>query len=327
MHDIAEFLGGRDPFSGLDEEALEELATRTEVEFFPAGTTIIPQGKLSQGRIRVIRRGAVELVDHGTPVDLLGEGEMLGHPSVLSGLPARLEARAQGGHPCVFAGRGRRGPAAGPAIEPPLPDPVAAVQGRPRQRGEIAPPSPEVAQQHASTLVRRPPVICPADMTLREAAKTMDSQQVSSIIVELGHGDYGIVTDSDLRSKVVAGRLTPDEPVSAAMTTPVFGVTEDQTGADVMMTMIDHDIRHVPVFSPRSEVLGVIVAIDLVAAETALTARAAPGDRKSQEQERAPRNRQPPELDRRHPPSRRAFAAPNERGDLGRRRRPDRQDD
>jgi CBS domain-containing protein len=45
-------------------------------------------------------------------------------------------------------------------------------------------------------------------------------------------------------------------------------VTEDQTGADVMLAMIDHDIRHVPVFSPRSEVLGVIVAIDLVAAET-----------------------------------------------------------
>ena len=35
-----------------------------------------------------------------------------------------------------------------------------------------------------------------------------------------------------------------------------------------MLTMLDHDIRHVPVFSPRSEVLGVIVAIDLVAAET-----------------------------------------------------------
>ena len=35
-----------------------------------------------------------------------------------------------------------------------------------------------------------------------------------------------------------------------------------------MLTMLDHDIRHVPVFSPRSEVLGVIVGIDLVAAET-----------------------------------------------------------
>ena len=61
MHDIAEFLRGRDPFSGLDEEDLDALAAKTEVEFFPAGTTIVPQGELSQGRIRVDqarRRGA-----------------------------------------------------------------------------------------------------------------------------------------------------------------------------------------------------------------------------------------------------------------------------
>ena len=95
MHDIAEFLGARDPFSGLDEKALERLASRTEVEFFPAGTQILPQGELPQGRIRVVRRGAVELLDRGKPVDLLGEGEMFGHPSVLSGQPTRYEVRAR----------------------------------------------------------------------------------------------------------------------------------------------------------------------------------------------------------------------------------------
>ena len=41
---------------------------------------------------------------------------------------------------------------------------------------------------------------------------------MSAILVDLGDGDYGIVTDSDLRSKVVAGPLSPDDPVSAAMT-------------------------------------------------------------------------------------------------------------
>ena len=268
MHDIAEFLGGRDPFSGLDEQALDDLAARTEVEFFPAGTTIIPQGQLSQGRIRVVRRGAVELLDKGTPVDLLGEGEMFGHPSVLSGLPARHEARAKEDTLAYSL--------AADDVIPLLSQPSSLrfltrsllARGPRGSDGEMTKPSPEVAQQPASALIRRRPVICPAETSLREAAKTMDSEQVSSIIVELGHGNHGVVTDSDLRSKVVAGRLTPDEPVSAAMTTPIFGVTEDQTGADVMMSMIDHDIRHVPVLSPRSEVLGVIVAIDLIAAET-----------------------------------------------------------
>ncbi len=218
MHDIAEFLGGRDPFSGLNEAPLEALAAKTEVEFFPAGTMIIPQGRLSQGRIRVVRRGSVELVDRGTVVDLLGEGEMFGHPSVLSGLPARYGARAHEDTLCYSL----------PAED------VVPLLGRPsslrfltrsllsragRQHGdEIVPPSPEVAQQPAAALVRRSPVICDPQTTLREAARLMNAEEVSSVLVELGNGDYGIVTDNDLRSGVVAGPLSPDDPVSAAMT-------------------------------------------------------------------------------------------------------------
>jgi CBS domain-containing protein len=125
-----------------------------------------------------------------------------------------------------------------------------------------------VAQQTAGALVRRPPVVVDPGTILREAAKLMDARSVSAIMVDLGGGDYGIVTDSDLRSKVIAGSLSPDDPVSAAMTTPVVGVTADQTGADVMLIMLEYDARHVPVFSRTSELVGVIVAIDMVAAET-----------------------------------------------------------
>ena len=34
------------------------------------------------------------------------------------------------------------------------------------------------------------------------------------------------------------------------------------------MTMLDHGIRHLPVITPRAEVLGVISDLDLLAAET-----------------------------------------------------------
>ena len=68
-------------------------------------------------------------------------------------------------------------------------------------------------------------------------------------MVDLEGDDFGIVTDRDLRSQVVAGRLSPDDPVSAAMSDPGHRGDGDQTGADVMLTMLDHDIRHVPVSS------------------------------------------------------------------------------
>jgi CBS domain-containing protein len=268
MHDIAEFLGGRDPFRGLDEAALDGLAARTEVEFFRAGTTIIPQGEVPQDRIRVVRRGAVELLDRGLPVDLLGEGEMFGHPSVLSGLPTKFEAKAKEDTLCYSLSAEDVIPLLGrPSSLRFLTRSLLARGGRHRA-DEIEPPGREVAQQPAAALVRRPPVACKPETTLREAARLMDAEDVSSVLVDLENGEFGILTDRDLRSRVVVGRLSPDDHVRAAMSSPVVGVGADQTGADVMLTMLDHDVRHVPVFSPRGEVLGVIVGIDLVAAET-----------------------------------------------------------
>jgi CBS domain-containing protein len=268
MHDIAEFLRGYDPFSGLDEAELERLAAGAEVEFFPAGTTILPQGERSQGRIRVIRRGAVALLDHGRLMDLLGEGEMFGHPSALAGEPTRYEVRAREDS-LVYS-------LAAEDVIPLLGRPSSlrflarSLLSRARRSGpeEIGSPSAEVARQYASALVRRPAVTCGPDTTLRDVAKTMGREEVSSVLVRLDGDAFGIVTDRDLRAQVVGGRLSPDDPVTAAMSTPLISVGADQTGADVMLAMIDHDIRHVPVFESRSKPLGVIVAIDLVAAET-----------------------------------------------------------
>jgi CBS domain-containing protein len=125
----------------------------------------------------------------------------------------------------------------------------------------------EVAQQPARALIRRQPVICRPEISLREAAERMVEAGASSVLARGDDGMLGIVTDSDLRSRVVAGGMPVDAPVSEVMTAPVITVGAEQTGADVMLAMLDNDVRHVPVVSPRSEVLGVIVGIDLVAAE------------------------------------------------------------
>jgi CBS domain-containing protein len=267
MQDIAEFLRGQDPFSGLDEGELDELAARTEIEFFPAGTTILPQGERPADRIRVIRRGAVQLLDHGQPMDLLGEGEMLGHPSALSGQPTRYEARATEDTLAYSL--------AAEDVVPLLGRPSSlrflarSLLGRVQRVGaeDIGSPSAEVARQYASALIRREPLICPPETSLREAARLMSAGDHSSVLVALDGGEFGIVTDTDLRSQVVVGQLSPDDRVTAAMSTPLVTVGPDQTGADVMLAMLDHDIRHVPVIE-SGKVLGVIVAVDLVAAET-----------------------------------------------------------
>jgi CBS domain-containing protein len=268
MHDIAEFLRTHDPFSGLDEEALERLVERVEVEDFEAGATILKQGEPSQGRVLVVRRGAIELVDGSQVLDVLGEGELFGHPSMLSGLPYGFEARAQEDSRCY-------------SIEASDVIPLLARRSslsyltrsllQPRERGGAAAEadvaSAEMTQQPARALIRREPVTCAADRPLREVSRVMSDENVNSMIVRAENGELGIVTDGDLRSRVVEGGMSVDAPVGEALSGPLTTVSADAAGADVMLAMLDKDVRHVGVLSPRGELLGVLGGIDLVAAE------------------------------------------------------------
>lgn len=268
MHDIAEFLKAHDPFKGLDEAALERLAQRTEVEFFEAGRTIFEQGAPPQNVIRIVRRGEVELLDRGRVVDLLGEGEMFGHPSMLSSMPTSLGARAHEDTLCYAM----TALDAMPLLARPSSLPYLARSLLLRRRlgaaddAEVA--SAEAAQQPATSLIRRPPVVCRPGTPVREVAREMDRQSSSAVLVRSDDGELGIVTDRDLRSRVVGEGRSMETPVEEVMSTPVFTVPADATGADLMLKMLDNDVRHVTVLSPQGEILGVVTGIDLVAAES-----------------------------------------------------------
>ena len=82
--DIVEFLLQCPPFDAFDPVMVERLAEAVEVEFHPAGATIFPKGAEALEYLRIIRAGAVEVVDDGHVLDLMGPGEMFGFASLLS---------------------------------------------------------------------------------------------------------------------------------------------------------------------------------------------------------------------------------------------------
>src|SRR5581483_10000451 len=92
--EVTRFLREHPPFDALATKEVERVAAVVEVEFHRAGTTIISQGTGPVEHLRVVRSGAVEVIHDGRLLDLLGEGELFGHASMLSGLPAGFEARA-----------------------------------------------------------------------------------------------------------------------------------------------------------------------------------------------------------------------------------------
>ena len=95
----------------------------------------------------------------------------------------------------------------------------------------------------------------------------MAEEHVNSMIVRAENGGLGIVTDGDLRDRVVAEGMSVDAPVGEVVSEQLTTVGADAAGADVMLAMLDNDVRHVGVLSPTGELLGVLGGIDLVAAE------------------------------------------------------------
>jgi CBS domain-containing protein len=264
MEDIASFLGSHPPFDGLGAGELARVAAVTEIETFPRGETIFSEGTGPVEYLRVVRTGSVEILSDGQVLDLLAPGELFGHASMLSGLPTGFEARAAEDTSCC------RIPAAviGPLLARPdfLEFIARSIVGDRAKAGPERSLRPDPVQRRVDTLIRTPPLLCSADEPIREAAKRMTAEGASAVLVPAGE-TLGIVTDRDLRSRVVAAGVSADGPVSAIMTAPAYTVRADALGSDVLLDMLDRGIHHVPVRSAAGEILGVIDHTDLIAAE------------------------------------------------------------
>jgi CBS domain-containing protein len=250
LSEIARFLAARAPFDALGPEELADLAGQTEIEFFVAGEAILTEEGGPVTFLRVIHSGAVDIVHDGRLLDLLGAGDTFGDAAMLSGLPPGFEARAAEDTLCY------RIPvsAARPVLE------------RVRQRSlELAAGSP--AFRAVARLIRSPTVLCEPMESIRVVARRMTEAGATSAIVNL-RDSFGIVTDRDIRTKIVAAGLPLSAPVATVMTTPVYSVAPDRTGGEVLFELLERGIRHAPVVTESGQLIGVIEDVDLFAAQS-----------------------------------------------------------
>ncbi|MFC9788407.1 putative nucleotidyltransferase substrate binding domain-containing protein [Rhodococcus sp. NPDC127528] len=120
----------------------------------------------------------------------------------------------------------------------------------------------------AGELLRGPAVHCSPEASVRDAAQAMTAAGRRHVLVRLGDGEWGIFTDGDLRRRVVAAGLDTTVPVRTVSTAPARTVPADRLGADVLMDMLAHGVRHMPVLSAAGEPLGVLEDTDLLATAT-----------------------------------------------------------
>jgi CBS domain-containing protein len=107
-------------------------------------------------------------------------------------------------------------------------------------------------------------ITAPQTVAIREAARTMVENKVSSLVL-VDETDYpvGIVTDKDLRNKVVAKNRDVNDCVSSIMSSTLIKTDATDFCFESLVTMIRHNIHHLVVVD-KGRIGGIITNHDLM---------------------------------------------------------------
>lgn len=259
MKEFIDFLGSQPPFDALDSQDLDALARRIEVEFFPAGTSIIVADGPKLEHLWLIRAGRVAVSDRGTVVDERDIGDTFGHLSLFSGWPPSFSVSAIEDTLCYR-----------------LPDPRAVVAqperlqfraygGASNRIRTVQSTGLDRSQQPISRYMRSIVWAHPDDR-IRDVAQRISDAGNSCALIELD-GTLGIITDNDFRKKVVSGLLSVDAPISEAMSQPCKSVPYDTAVGSAIVQMVESGFHHLVVHDDAERPIGVVRVVDLASAE------------------------------------------------------------
>lgn len=263
--EVRDFLGAHHPFDLLPPPVLGETACAIEIAYVRKGEEIVGPGSRVE-HLYVVRSGAVESHSRiGELLARLGEGECFGVRALLRGgaavtrtaaiedsllylLPAERFDALRRAHPAFayFFAAFDGGPLG------------ASLGGAGKGFDLLSRP--------VGDLIRRPPVTVPMGATIRNTAAVMRDERVSAALIVSDAGLVGIVTDRDLRSKVVAGGLPPETPAAAVMSPAPMQAEAQDLAFQALLTMSRHDIHHLPV-NDKGRLVGCLTASSLIDAQ------------------------------------------------------------
>ena len=281
IREIREHLSRFPPFDQLDDEWLDRVAASVEVAYYRNGTTIQEYGEPIES-LRYVRSGAVEVYRHnGELYDRLSEGDILGHTGLLHNRRVRFPARAIEDTllyliPAdVFDSLCDGDDQFADFVELSGPRLKATVEQSEREN--------DMMVTRVRRLLGRSPVMIEETATVHEAARSMTEHHVSSILlvsptdavddkafVGNDHGHWrltGILTDQDLRMRVLAAGRSVDVPLAEIKHDRLITIQSDESVYEAMLSMLRNNVHHLPVLHRRHPV-GVVHLSDIVRYET-----------------------------------------------------------
>jgi CBS domain-containing protein len=268
--EVREFLAAHAPFDELPQAELERLLGEIRIEYFRRGTPFIARGA-DNHHLFVLRSGAADVRDRdGELVERADAGATFGSITLTQGNPSTFEVVAIEDSLAYLlpAETFYRLVRDHPAVARFFSDQRAARM-RPAIDALSSPTTGDAwLRIRVADLVRREPVCAIASTTIRDAAAAMAEQGVSALLILDGDRLTGIITDRDLRSRVLAAGLDPTRPVSEVMTPDPITASPDALAFEAMLAMVGRTIHHLPLVTEGRPV-GVVTSTDLLRLEHA----------------------------------------------------------
>ena len=121
--------------------------------------------------------------------------------------------------------------------------------------------------QPISAMYRPIIATCSKETSIRDAAEMMAKTHSSSLLVKNESTIAGIVTDADLRERVIAQDMDTQISVEQIMSTPVISISDGSLVYEAFLTMIEKDVRHLMLINHLGEIIGVMTEKDLITAQ------------------------------------------------------------
>ncbi len=263
FNDQKAFLQSIHPFDELSDALLDELVTKLEIAFYPAGTSLtVCGGEID--RFYIVIKGEVKVLDETDAVvriyrekdsfdaDALLEGRCDWHYVVSEDLIS-YEIDRKSFQKLFDESEGFRRFF--------LMDIVERIEHLKKRELDSGMGDWMTAKVRESYW--HPPCLVTMETPLLEAARRSVEMGRSEIIVEGEEGSYGIVADSDIKRMLSQGRLQPESSVGGMAHFPLLTVDIDDFLFNAYLTLIRENVKRLGV-TDRGRLVGVLEQIDIL---------------------------------------------------------------
>ncbi|TVZ13872.1 DUF294 nucleotidyltransferase-like domain-containing protein [Maribacter sp. MAR_2009_72] len=278
---VADFIKNYPPFNVLDVKSLYLLAEQVLIIYKEKNSIVFSEDENPHAHFYLVHKGAVTLTNTttNTIIDFCDEGDIFGLRPLIANENYKLEAKAH--EECILYGIPievfRPIAKQNEEVSVFLMESFASNTRNPyskNQKGQLYGfdvdsdknkdvniPDLQLAN-YSKKLIS-----CSPRTTIQKAAELMTKKHIGSILVVSNELPVGIITDKDLRSKVISGKHPITATVRTIMTSPVITYPKKLTITQAQMAMMKSNISHLVITEDgtvNSKALGIMSKHDVM---------------------------------------------------------------